>query len=306
MKSSRNRIEVDIPQQRLRLFNAAGELQREYTVSTARNGVGELSGSYQTPRGRHVIRAKIGAGMPLNAVFRGRRPTGEVHTPELAAANPDRDWILTRILWLSGMQPGFNRLGGVDSMHRYIYIHGTPDSEPMGEPASHGCIRMRNADVAALFELVDAGTEVRILAPTTNAVCYPVGTKVADALAARLQPPTGVTPHSPVPCIAPPALAMFDHAGEVLALGRLVPGGNAELHGRPNNGLPVPLLRALQQQAGALGWYNLRALVPDSWLQACLDAGGEVVSEPLPSGEWMGERAVRWPSFAQKTIVTPD
>ena len=134
-----------------------------YSVSTAKKGVGQLSGSEQTPLGRHIIRAKIGEGQPENTVFIGRRPTGEVYSPELAAANPHRqDWILTRILWLSGVEPGVNRLGHVDSMRRYIYIHGTPDSEPMGEPLSHGCIRMRNKDVIDLFERVNVGISIRI------------------------------------------------------------------------------------------------------------------------------------------------
>lgn len=158
------RIEVSIAGQCLRLLDDAGELLQEYPVSTALNGAGECAGSGCTPRGQHVVRARIGAGLPVNTVFVGRRPTGEVWTPELAAANPDRDWILTRILWLSGCEPGVNRLGSVDSMRRYIYIHGTPDSEPMGEPRSHGCIRMRNADVLDLFERVPAGTPVLISA----------------------------------------------------------------------------------------------------------------------------------------------
>ena len=157
-------ILIDIPSQTLSLLGDDGACIRRYSVSTARNGAGEASGSFCTPRGRHIIRARIGAGAPIGAAFRGRRPTGEVWTPELAAANPGRDWILTRILWLSGTEPGFNRLGEVDSMRRYIYIHGTPDSEPMGVPLSIGCVRMRNRDVAELFELVPAGTPVDIRA----------------------------------------------------------------------------------------------------------------------------------------------
>ena len=157
-------ILIDIPSQTLSLFGGDGACIRRYRVSTARNGAGEASGSFCTPRGRHIIRARIGAGAPIGAAFRGRRPTGEVWTPELAAANPGRDWILTRILWLSGTEPGFNRLGEVDSMRRYIYIHGTPDTEPMGVPLSIGCVRMRNRDVAELFELVPAGTKVDIRA----------------------------------------------------------------------------------------------------------------------------------------------
>lgn len=156
------RIRVDISSQTLFLFGDDGVCIRRYSVSTAKNGAGEEKGSYRTPRGRHVIRACIGAGAPLGAAFRGRRPTGEVWSPELAAASPGRDWILTRILWLSGLEPGWNRLGKVDSMQRYIYIHGTPDTEPMGVPLSIGCVRMRNRDVAELFDLVPAGTPVEI------------------------------------------------------------------------------------------------------------------------------------------------
>lgn len=157
-------IRVSIPEQRLWLLDDAGALLRVYPVSTALNGAGEDAGSGCTPRGRHVVRARIGADAPPNTVFVGRRPTGELWTPELAAANPGRDWILTRILWLSGCEPGINRLGNVDSMRRYIYIHGTPDSEPMGTPRSHGCIRMRNADLIALFDLVPPATTVLICA----------------------------------------------------------------------------------------------------------------------------------------------
>lgn len=135
---------------------------RDYNVSTALNGVGETSGSGCTPRGLHVIRAKIGEQQPLNAVFVGRRFTGEIYSSLLSDQYPKRDWILTRILWLSGKEPGRNRLGAVDSMQRYIYIHGTPDTEPMGVPLSHGCIRMRNADVIELFDLVVVGTELLI------------------------------------------------------------------------------------------------------------------------------------------------
>jgi L,D-transpeptidase YbiS len=155
------RIEIDLARQRLALHRP-GDPVREWPVSTARNGAGERRGSEQTPRGRHVIRARIGAGLPPGAVLVGRRPTGEMWTPELSRAHPGRDWILSRILWLSGLERGRNRLGEVDTMRRYIYIHGTPDDQPLGEPASHGCIRMRNADVIELFELAPAGTEVLI------------------------------------------------------------------------------------------------------------------------------------------------
>jgi len=146
------------------LHDEQGEVSREYSVSTALNGPGERRGSLCTPRGRHVVRAKIGAGQPLNAVFVSRRPTGEIYTPELGAQFPERDWILTRILWLSGCEIGFNRLGDVDTMRRFVYIHGSPDSVPMGRPGSIGCVRMRNADIVELFERVGAGTPVEIRA----------------------------------------------------------------------------------------------------------------------------------------------
>ncbi len=157
------RISIIIATQRLELLDDAGKVMRSYPVSTAANGVGERSGSFCTPRGKHVIRAKIGAGQPLNTVFVGRRPTGEIYTPELGAQFPGRDWILTRILWLSGREVGFNRMGECDTMRRYIYIHGMPDATPTGIPGSHGCIRMRNSDLIALFELVPAGTTVEII-----------------------------------------------------------------------------------------------------------------------------------------------
>ena len=156
------RMEISIAEQTLRLFDEGGACLHTWSVSTAANGAGEREGSGCTPRGRHVVRARIGAGAPAGAVFRGRRPTGEVWSPELAAQHPERDWILSRILWLSGCEPGFNRLGKVDTMRRYIYIHGTPNDQPMGVPLSHGCVRMRNADVIELFERVPVGTEVLI------------------------------------------------------------------------------------------------------------------------------------------------
>lgn len=155
-------IRVAISRQELSLLAEDGACIRRYRISTAANGAGEQSGSNRTPRGRHVIRARIGTGQPLGAVFRARRPTGEICTPELVAGNPERDWITTRILWLSGCERGFNRLGSVDSMRRYIYIHGTPDREALGTPASHGCIRMADEDVAELFDLVTTGTPVFI------------------------------------------------------------------------------------------------------------------------------------------------
>ncbi|MEK6211626.1 MAG: L,D-transpeptidase [Pseudomonadota bacterium] len=155
-------IVVQVPAQTLELFDG-GRLVRRYPVSTSNSGTGEKNGSFCTPRGRHLVRARIGAGAPLNTVLVKRRPTGEVYTPELAARFPGRDWILTRILWLSGCEPGFNRLGEVDTMRRYIYIHGSPDSAVMGRPGSIGCIRMHNRDIVELFDLIEPGTPVDIL-----------------------------------------------------------------------------------------------------------------------------------------------
>ncbi len=155
------KIVINISSQTLTLWQKDYQL-RQYTMSSALKGVGEQSGSEQTPRGEHIVRAKIGANLPLNTVFRARRPTGEIYNAELAEKFPKRDWILTRILWLSGCELGKNRLGQCDTMRRYIYIHGTPDSEPMGTPMSHGCIRMRNQDIAELFTLVPVFTPVLI------------------------------------------------------------------------------------------------------------------------------------------------
>lgn len=146
----------------MQVVDDRGNLLREYQVSTALAGVGEVSGSFQTPRGMHIVRAKIGNGLPENTVFVRRRPTGELWTPALSEQFPGRDWILTRILWLSGCQPGHNRLGCVDTMRRYIYMHGSPDTAEMGVPGSHGCIRMRNADIVELFDLLPCYTPVEI------------------------------------------------------------------------------------------------------------------------------------------------
>ena len=160
--ASSSRIEISLSEQRLRLGDG-NVVHFEAPVSTAARGPGEEKDSFCTPRGAHVVRARIGAGAPLNTVFVGRRPSGEIYTPALGRAHPGRDWILTRILWLSGLEPGRNRLGNVDTMQRYIYIHGTPDEVTLGVPGSHGCVRMSNREVVELFERVPAGTEVRIL-----------------------------------------------------------------------------------------------------------------------------------------------
>jgi lipoprotein-anchoring transpeptidase ErfK/SrfK len=160
--ASIDRIEIDIALQQLRTFSGAREL-RCYTVSTARNGAGELMDSERTPRGAHEVAEKIGAGCAPDTVFVARRATGEIYDAELAARHPGRDWILTRILWLAGRDHGYNSGGERDTKARYIYIHGTPDSTTLGQPGSRGCIRMRNADIVELFDAVAVGTRVDIV-----------------------------------------------------------------------------------------------------------------------------------------------
>ena len=156
------RIEIDLGRQEMALRNASGGVLRRYPVSTSKYGAGEQDGSFCTPRGAHVIRARIGAGQPVNTVFVRRRPTGEIWTPELHERFPGRDWILTRILWLSGREPGRNRWGNVDTMRRYIYIHGTHEFAELGKPGSIGCVRMANRDLLELFETAPPGTLVYI------------------------------------------------------------------------------------------------------------------------------------------------
>lgn len=161
-KQHEKRILIDIAKQCLIVYQGSNEVKR-YLISSALNGIGAEKNSGKTPLGKHIVRAKIGADCPLNTVFIGRRPTGETFSETLKQQQPYRDWILSRILWLSGCETGINRLGNVDTMQRYIYIHGTPDSEPMGKPLSHGCIRMRNSDIVELFDWVEIATEVNIV-----------------------------------------------------------------------------------------------------------------------------------------------
>ena len=154
-------IRISIAGQSLALLDGE-RLIRRYLVSTAKNGPGEAMGSECTPRGEHIIAEKIGAGAKINTVFVGRRPTGERYRPALRQAQPGRDWILTRILWLSGMEAGKNKGPGRDSHDRYIYIHGAPDDVAMGRPGSRGCVRMQNADIIELFDRVRTGARVVI------------------------------------------------------------------------------------------------------------------------------------------------
>jgi len=154
-------LRVTLPTQELSLWED-DRLIGVYKVSTALNGSGSLQGSECTPLGHHRIRLKIGQGCPLNTVFVGRRPTGEIYTQELGKKFPGRDWILTRILWLTGLEPGKNRGGDCDTLKRFIYIHGTADEALLGQPVSHGCIRMKNQDLIEVFNAVSNNTLVTI------------------------------------------------------------------------------------------------------------------------------------------------
>ena len=154
-------LDISIAQQQLSVV-ANGQVTQVYPVSTAKNGAGQQSGSECTPLGWHRIRAKIGADAAINSVFVGRRFTGEIYQPDWSLLYPQRDWILSRILWLSGLEPGFNRFGMVDTARRYIYIHGSPDAGVLAGPASHGCIRMLNQDIIALFSQVSVDRRVFI------------------------------------------------------------------------------------------------------------------------------------------------
>ena len=158
-----NRVQIDVAQQRLSVLDERGNILAWYPVSTALLGTGQQQGSFQTPLGRHVVAEKIGADAPLYAVFRARQLTGEIWTAAHSVAEPDRDWILTRILWLAGAEPGRNQGGDVDTLARYIYIHGTSDEHLLGQPASHGCIRMSNYDVMNLFDAIDVGSIVDVV-----------------------------------------------------------------------------------------------------------------------------------------------
>jgi len=161
MNEIKNRLQVSISKQTLTFYKNEKEI-KQYSISTAKNGVGELIDSGCTPRGEHVIAEKIGDGEKLNTVFVGRLPTGEIFEPALRELHSERYWILTRILWLSGLEEGRNKGGNLDTYQRYIYIHGSPDDVDMGKPGSHGCIRMRNDDVVELFDMVNVGDHVLI------------------------------------------------------------------------------------------------------------------------------------------------
>lgn len=154
-------IEISLQEQKLWLKNG-DQILHEFSISTAKNGAGELMGSECTPQGLHEVAEKIGEDVPVNTVFVGRQMTGEIYTLELRDTNPERDWILTRILRLKGCEPGKNKGGQCDTYDRFIYIHGTPDDVEMGSPGSNGCIRMRNKDVILLYSQVLVGIKINI------------------------------------------------------------------------------------------------------------------------------------------------
>lgn len=258
------RIRISLPAQTLELHADDGRLLRRYVVSTAKNGAGEQHGSFMTPRGRHLVRAKVGAGATPNTVFVRRRPTGETWSPDLAAAHPGRDWILTRILWLSGREPGRNRLGEVDTMRRYIYIHGSPENVAMGTPGSIGCVRMRNADIMELFDLVPPYTPVDI-------VEFRIAEGGWGELAAAARPvredvfvhEQGVPLDMEWDEFDPTSrhVVAFDATGAAIGTGRLLPDGHlgrmAVLPAWRGLGVGRALLERLLEMAAAAGQRDL-------------------------------------------------
>lgn len=287
------RIRISLPMQTLELRDEHGALRRRYPVSTALNGAGEEAGSHCTPRGRHIVRARIGGGMAPNTVFRGRRPSGEVWSLELAVEHPDRDWILTRILWLSGSEPGRNRLGERDTMRRYIYLHGAPADTPVGTPGSHGCIRMRSADIIELFELTPAYTRVDIddfgvVAGDWESLGSEAGA-VRESVFIREQ---GVPPELERDASDPVSrhVVARDANGTAIGTGRLLPDGHigrmAVLAAWRGQGVGRALLERLLDEADAIG---MMQLVLNAQVPACgfyrrfgfVEEGGEFIEAGL-------------------------
>jgi lipoprotein-anchoring transpeptidase ErfK/SrfK len=155
-------IKINVSKQLLSLLDERGEILRQYPVSTSKYGTGNENGSEKTPLGLHRIKDKIGGAMPVNEVFIGRVPHGNLEECQARGVDLPDDVIMSRIMWLDGMEPGHNKGGYVDTYQRYIYIHGTNHEDNIGTPNSIGCIRMRNQDVVDLFRLVEVGSEVLI------------------------------------------------------------------------------------------------------------------------------------------------
>jgi predicted GNAT family N-acyltransferase len=271
-------INIHLDRQRLDLVDGSG-IVKTYPVSTARNGPGERYGSYCTPRGLHAVRAKVGAGCPANTVFVRRRPTGEIWTRELATRYPERDWMLTRILWLSGRESGFNRGGGVDSLRRKIYIHGTGDDASLGTPSSHGCIRMSNPDVVELFARVPLGTEVDIVESSTAAFRVRVADWRRDRAALRAIREQVFVREQGIPeafesdgrdAVARHVIAR-DENGVAIGCGRLLPDGSigrlAVVRGSRGRGIGRAMLARLLDIARAAGYAEVS-------LDARIDAAG--------------------------------
>jgi len=153
---------VGVKSQTLRYYDGSGLLARQYSVSTAKFGVGEQKNSYQTPRGWHKVCEKIGDGAEKDTIIFRQKITPWKYSETLHQQYPNKDWILTRVLWLCGMEPGLNQGGDVDSYDRYIYIHGAGAHVPFGTPSSLGCVRMKSDDVIELFDHTAVGTDVYI------------------------------------------------------------------------------------------------------------------------------------------------
>lgn len=278
--------------QLLELYDDNSVLLHRYAISTATNGAGELNGSFRTPRGRHIVRAKIGAGAPESAVFVRRRPTGEIWTPDLGHEYPGRDWILTRILWLSGCEPGANRLGQVDTMRRYIYLHGSPDTVAMGKPGSIGCIRMRNRDIVQLFDLVPPYTRVDIAEFGVEEGAWthlgPLAGELRETVFVAEQGVPAEMEYDHWDPLSVHALARGP-AGEPIGTGRLLPDGHigrmAVLKGWRSHGVGTMLLLhlidaakkrgverlALNAQISAEGFYRRFGFAPEG--SEFMDAG---------------------------------
>jgi lipoprotein-anchoring transpeptidase ErfK/SrfK len=157
-----NSIKINVKKQQLTLLDEEGNILQQYPVSTSKYGTGNQSGSEKTPLGLHRIKDKLGGAMPVNEVFIGRIPHGNLDECKERGVDLPDDVIMSRVMWLEGMEPGRNQGGYVDTYQRYIYIHGTNHEESIGTPSSIGCIRMRNQDVVDLYRLVDIGSEVLI------------------------------------------------------------------------------------------------------------------------------------------------